>query len=83
MTGTVTVTAPFVSVGSVSHPTNDHFIITGQTVPNRTLSIYSSPDLLTTFSLLGTTTADANGLFQYDDAGATSLQMRFYKATYP
>ncbi len=85
MTGTVNVVAPFVSITSVNRALNGHFIISGRTVPNASVTIQGSPDLVTMFTNLvpPTTTATNAGAFQYDDGGAAALQMRFYRATYP
>ena len=83
MRGTVTVAAPFVTILSVTRAANGHFIVTGQTLPNLTIHFESSPDLVTAFGNGVAVTANGTGAFQYDDAGATSLTMRFYRATYP
>lgn len=85
MTGTIHVVAPFVSITSVNRASNGHFIISGQTVPNASVTLQASPDLVTMFTNLvpPTTTATNTGAFQYDDGGAATLQMRFYRATYP
>ena len=85
MTGTVNVTAPFVNITSVVRSVDGHCLISGLTVPNLTLHIESSPDLVTAFGPLmpGTATANNTGIFQYDDAGAVGLPMRFYRVTYP
>jgi hypothetical protein len=48
---------------------NSHFLISGQTSPNLTITIQASPDLLTSFSNIGTASADTNGVFQFDDTG--------------
>ena len=68
---------------SVSGSANGHFVIAGQTLPNLTIHFESSPDLVTAFGNGVAVTANGTGAFQYDDAGATSLTMRFYRATYP
>jgi plastocyanin len=80
MTGTVNVTAPFVMITSVTHNANG-FTISGLTNPNTTITIQSSPDLVTQFQSLSPTTANASGVFTFTDM--TALPMRFYRATYP
>jgi hypothetical protein len=86
-TYTVTVTRIFAEITSVSRPDSGasagHFILTGLTLPNLTLSIQASPDLTTAFSNPKTVTADASGVFTYDDASSIGLTTRFYRATYP
>ena len=88
MKGTITVTEPFITIASISRLANGHFLILGQTVPNASINIQFSPDLVTTFedSVPPTiVTADATGAFQYEDAEAAQLglEMRFYRAVYP
>ena len=55
----------------------------GVGVPNAIHTVQSSTALTSAFSVLGTTTADGAGLWQYDDASAQGQQSRFYKVTFP
>jgi hypothetical protein len=56
----------------------------GLGVPSGTHTIQASPDLSpNSFTLIGTTTADAAGVLQYDDAGAVGLTKRFYRLSFP
>jgi uncharacterized repeat protein (TIGR03803 family) len=73
---------PTLKIGSVNHSTG-HFVLTGQSFPNSSVTIQTSPDLVTPFQFLGTTTADANGIFNYDDASVTGVSSRFYRAVSP
>jgi hypothetical protein len=85
-TYTVTVTRIFAKITSVSRPDSGasagHFILTGLTLPNLTLSIQASPDLTTAFSNLHTVTADAGGVFAYNDASSVGLGKAFYRVSF-
>jgi hypothetical protein len=74
---------PPLSVESVRHAPSDHFDISGQAAPSTPVNIEASPDLVSPFQSIGTTTADSSGTFQFDDASAPSLIKRFYRASYP
>jgi hypothetical protein len=82
-------TLPILNFSSVSVPTTGmsagHFIISGKAVPNSMVNVYTTQFLGSTFFSLGSTTADSNGNFQYDDAGAVLLNpsMRYYEIQYP
>ena len=67
---------------SVSRPANRHCLISGLTVPNLSVTIHGSADLIT-FDNGVPATANATGIFNHDDAGAVSATKRFYRATYP
>jgi len=67
-------------VTSVAH-TAGHFLIAGLTNPLLTVTVHASNDLSTGFDSGVPVTADATGVFNYDDA--TGLTKRFYRATYP
>jgi heme/copper-type cytochrome/quinol oxidase subunit 2 len=83
MTGTVQVAAAFITLISVSHGTDGHFIIDGQTLPNLTINVETSPDLVTAFANAVPVTATNTGTFHYDDSSAGGLTKKFYRATYP
>jgi autotransporter-associated beta strand protein len=68
-------------VTSVAHTANGHFLIAGLTNPLLTVTVHTSNNLLAGFDSGVPVTADASGVFQYDDA--TGLTPRFFKATYP
>ena len=75
-------------ITSISRPRSGPFVssnllITGQTEPNLTIRIQSTPNLLTGFSDVGTTTADSNGIFRYNTGNTFSLTRQFYRAVYP
>jgi hypothetical protein len=55
------------------------FKLTG--VGGRTYTIQASTDMLT-WTNIGTATADANGVCQFDDANAINFPQRFYRAMY-
>jgi plastocyanin len=82
MTGSVIVAAPIAMIASVLRD-NTGFVVSGQTNPNRTVTIQAAPNLVASFATIGTATAGGSGLFTFTDATATSLQMRFYRVTYP
>ena len=75
-------TASPLQITSVSGPSNGPFVIMGQSPPLISIDIQSSPDLVTPFASFATVTADANGLFEYDDASAVMAPQRFYQASY-
>lgn len=83
MTGTVVVVAPFATINTVTRAGNGHFLITGKSVASRTVTITSAPDLLSAFGNPQTVNTDAMGTFNYDDASAVGMAMRFYKVSYP
>jgi hypothetical protein len=71
-------------ITSITRLTNGHSVLTGVGVPNATHTIAASPDLSpANFIAAGSTTANASGLWQFDDAGATGVAMRFYRASFP
>jgi hypothetical protein len=82
-------TLPLLQITAVSRPgtgiSAGHFLIDGKAVADSSVNIYASPDLVTSFTLLGSASADVNGLFHYDDAGAVTIMppRRFYHAGYP
>jgi plastocyanin len=82
MVGTVNVAAPFVNITSVVH-NGSGFVISGLAIPNATVTIQASPDLVTQFGTIGQATANNSGVFQFTDPSATSLTVRFYHVTYP
>ncbi|MDQ2867043.1 MAG: hypothetical protein M3R59_01315 [Verrucomicrobiota bacterium] len=65
-----------------SGPSAGHFTFTRTTLPRATLDIQAS-NTPADFSTIGTATADENGFFQYDDAGAVGQTQRFYRAVLP
>jgi hypothetical protein len=71
------------TITSITHLANGHILIQGLTDPNLTVSVQASPDLVTQFSTIGTTTASALGVFQFEDVNAGSFTARFYRAAYP
>jgi hypothetical protein len=67
-----------------SGPSAGNFVINGTTLPNASISVHISPDLVSGFGgSAGTATADSSGLFSYSDSGAAGLTKRFYKVTLP
>jgi hypothetical protein len=82
MTGTVNVAPPFVTITSVTY-SGSGLVINGLTIPNATVTIQASPDLVTQFGTIGQATANNSGVFQFTDSSATSLTVRFYHVTYP
>jgi hypothetical protein len=57
--------------------------LSGQALPSVAIEIETSPDLIQPFTAIGSTTSDATGAFQFDDAAAATFSKRFYRATYP
>jgi Tol biopolymer transport system component len=78
-----TFSAELTHLNSVSRPSNGHFVFAGLTLPNQTLATQAAPDLLMGFAQVGTTTSNANGAFQFDDAGAVGMTKRFYRLASP
>jgi hypothetical protein len=78
-TGQIQVLVGDVKITSVTHTTG-HFLVAGLTAPNVVVTVHTSNDLVS-FDNGVQVTADATGVFQYDDA--TGLTQRFYRATYP
>ena len=76
-------TAPLLQIVTLSRPSNGHFVMIGEGVPSSPINIQASPDLLTSFSTIGTTMTGTDGTFQYDDATAGTFSKRFYRAGYP
>ena len=78
-------TLPLLLITSVARPATGpmagHFLITGKAVPNSTVNIQTSPDLIVSFGPLGSAASDVNGIFQYDDP--PSSPKKFFRATYP
>lgn len=82
MSGTITVTAPPITVTVVSR-VNGHLLIDGLTAPGATLTVEAAPDpVATDFRTLGSTTADSTGAFHFDD-GDTAQTTRFYRVEFP
>jgi plastocyanin len=87
MKGTITV-LPLLKITDVMRETTGqnagHFMITGQTRPDATVTIQVS-DSLNGFGFLGSAIADNAGTFHYDDGNTSTVQgtMRFYHATLP
>ena len=77
----VAPTAPPVTINSVGALPNGRFIVTGYTLPNQPVEIEGAPDLATSFTMIGSATADASGSFEYDDDTASNLSQRFYRAS--
>lgn len=82
MTGTVFVVAPFVNVTTTSRTSMGHFVFEGKTLPRATVTIQAAPDLFSEFVMIGTATADDDGVFQYDDGSDPMRRQRFYRANY-
>jgi hypothetical protein len=67
-----------------SGPSAGNFVINGTTLPNASVSVHTSPDLVSGFGAgVGTATANSSGLFSYTDSGAAGLTKNFYKVTLP
>jgi autotransporter-associated beta strand protein len=79
----LTTAAPALTIASVSHLTNGHFVLSGRGVPNQPNRIEVSPDLVTPFAPLTSVMADFNGAFQYEDFGSGNFTKRFYRVVYP
>ena len=70
-------------ITSITRLANGNTLLHCVGLPNQLNIIQVSPDLITPFDFLANVMADANGLFQYLDTGASGLQKRFYRLTYP
>jgi len=74
---------PVLQITSVDRVTNGHFVVNGQAGALLAINIQASPDLIGSFTNIGSTTTDFSGAFQFEDADANSLSQRFYRTTYP
>lgn len=71
-------------ISAVTRSTSRHLILQGTGVPNALHEILASPDLTTgEFIKVDSVTANATGMWQYDDAGAVGLARRFYLVATP
>ena len=66
----------------VSPATNGHVVLHFSGVAARTYSVQASTDLQNWITI-GSATADANGLFDYEDVEAAAYPQRFYRTSYP
>jgi hypothetical protein len=74
-------TAPL-SISSAIRMSNGTFRISGQALPNSTIDIQTSSNLLAPFQLpFVSRTVDGNGSFQYDDTSPGTRKS--YRAAYP
>lgn len=71
-----TATGPLSLV--ISRGTEPVRVLTGEAPPGAIVTISAAPNLSNNFVILGTTTADARGIFRYEDAAAP---IRFYRAS--
>ncbi len=73
---------PNVTIDSIERDSQSgHIVLTGTGVPFKMHTVKATADLTQTFMTIGTTTANGDGTFQYDDA--TNLTTRFYQVAYP
>ncbi len=75
--------ANLLGVRSVAQMGNGVVRLQGVGVPNAVHTVRLSPTLTSGFSVLGTTTADVAGLWQFDDANAPGQLSRFYEVSFP
>jgi uncharacterized delta-60 repeat protein len=75
---------PRFELHSVARLSNGHTVLQGVGAPNGTYLIQASTSLLPgSFTTVGTSTADGDGLWQYNDSSAANLPRRFYRLTLP
>jgi hypothetical protein len=71
-------------ITSITRLASGDIILHGLGTVNTPATVQASADLSpNSFAPIGTATATAGGVLQYDDAGAVGLTMRFYRLTYP
>jgi polymorphic membrane protein len=71
-------------ITAATRPANGHVILQGVGSPSGLHTIAASPDLSPgSFVNIGSATADASGVLQYDDAGSVGLTKRFYHVSFP
>ena len=71
-------------ITSIQRTGNGHIKLEGAVEsPNWTFSLRLAPNMSAAFGSPVSLTSDANGMFQYDDAGTVGLAKRFYRLTYP
>lgn len=76
--------APVFKVTSITHLTNGHILLQCLGVPSHVNYIEASPNLNPgSFSTLGSATANASGVFQFEDVNAGSFTRRFYRVAVP
>jgi len=68
---------------TIKRLTNGHILLQCLGVPNRSHTIQASPSLTTAFSFLASSTAAADGTFQFEDVNAPGFTRRFYRLTFP
>lgn len=81
MKGTVEVILP--AITSVTRALDGTVTVTGTSVPNRSATVRSAPDLMTAFGNPQPITTGANGVFQFDDASAAAATAQFYQVSFP
>ena len=75
---------PHLQILSISRLPNGHVALRGIGVPNQVHAIRGATNLIPpNFNTLGHPSADAAGVWQYDDAGAVNSPRRFYQLTFP
>jgi hypothetical protein len=74
-----------VTITSITRLSNGHILLKGSSIPGFVIVIQTSTSLSpeTYANLTPSITADAAGLWQYDDADAVGAVNRFYRATLP
>ena len=75
---------PVLNLQSIERLGNGPAVLQGVGIPNQTYMIQASSNLLPgSFSTLGQASANATGLWQFEDASATNLLRRFYRLAIP
>jgi CSLREA domain-containing protein len=77
-------TVPVLKITSITHLPNGRVTLQGRGVANsvHTIQAASDPNAVN-FGTIGTATANASGILQYDDASAVGLTKRFYRLSFP
>ena len=73
---------PLLKITSITRLTNGHIVIDGVSDPLLSIQLQAAPDL-NSFTTLGSTMTDATGAFSFEDAQATTMSQRFYRALLP
>jgi hypothetical protein len=84
LNGSFPTVAHEVKITAVTRLANHHLRLQGMGVANRLYNVEISPDLTpNSFSAVGSATADATGILDYDDSSAVGPLKQFYRFSYP
>lgn len=74
-------TIPLIS--SIGRSSGGNLLISGTAAPNSSVDIQATSDLMTAFQTIKTVSANANGVFQFEDTSSSTVVTRFYRVSLP